>query len=271
LRTCLALALIGLSTAPAIAQERAPEDGWGLIVGAGALQSPSYEGDNTSRLSILPNLQVTYSDRFFASVQEGIGYRVVVDDVWKAGPILRVKFSRDEDGDQPFAINGDDTTDLIGLGDVDTSLEAGGFVDYKVGPVTFSAEARQALTGHEGFVADLGIKWSGRNFMFGPPIIWSVGPRARLVDDAYNSAYFSVNSTQSAASGLPVFNAAGGLHSYGLGATAILPLGKDNPWTAVLVAGYDRLTGDAADNPLVQLRGSEDQASLGIFLSYRAF
>jgi len=39
----------------------------------------------------------------------------------------------------------------------------------------------------------------------------------------------------------------------------------------VLVAGYDRLTGDAADNPLVQLRGSEDQASLGIFLSYRAF
>ena len=68
-----------------------------------------------------------------------------------------------------------------------------------------------------------------------------------------------------------VFNAAGGLHSYGIGATAILPLGKDNPWTAVLVAGYDRLTGDAADNPLVQLRGSEDQASLGVFLSYTAF
>jgi len=31
------------------------------------------------------------------------------------------------------------------------------------------------------------------------------------------------------------------------------------------------LTGDAADNPLVQLRGSEDQATLGLFVSYRLF
>ena len=35
--------------------------------------------------------------------------------------------------------------------------------------------------------------------------------------------------------------------------------------------GYDRLEGDAADNPLVQLRGSEDQASIGVFVSYRFF
>jgi MipA family protein len=271
LRSSLALALIAASTAPALAQERTPEDGWGLIVGAGALSSPTYEGDDSARVSILPNLQVTYGDRFFASVQEGIGYRFIADDMWKAGPILRVKFSRDEDGDQPFAIEGDDTTDLRGLGDVDTSLEAGGFVEFTTGPITFNAEARQAFTGHEGFVADLGVKWSGRNFMFGPPIIWSIGPRARLVDDGYNSAYFSVDAAQSTASGLPTFNAGGGLHSYGVGATAIIPLSRDNTWAAVIVAGYDRLTGDVADSPLVQLRGSEDQASLGVFLSYRAF
>ncbi len=271
MRTTLAITLIAATATPAMAQERTADEGWGLVVGAGALSSPTYEGDDTSRLSILPNLQVTYSDRFFASVQEGIGYRVFADDTFKAGPILRVKFSRSENGDQAFAVEGDDTTDLIGLGDIDTSLEAGGFVDYKVGPVTFSAEARQAFTGHEGFVADLGVKWSGRNFMFGPPIIWSVGPRARLVDDTYNAAYFGVNATQSAASGLPVFDATGGLHSYGLGATAIIPLTQDNAWSAVIIAGYDRLTGDAADNPLVQLRGSKDQASLGVFLSYKAF
>jgi outer membrane protein len=271
LRTRLAIALIAGTVSPAIAQDRTADEGWGLVVGAGALSSPTDEGDDASRLSILPNLQVTYSDKFFASVQEGIGYRVIADDTLKAGPILRVKFSRSEDGDQPFAIEGDDTTDLRGLGDVDTSLEAGGFVDYKLGPVTFSAEARQAFTGHEGFVADVGVKWSGRNFMFGPPIIWSVGPRARFVDDTYNSAYFGVTPTQSLASGLPVFDAAGGLHSYGLGATAIIPLTQDKAWAAVIVAGYDRLSGDAADNPLVQLRGSEDQASLGVFLSYRAF
>lgn len=269
MRHTLVFALTLAAAAPAFAQERSAGDGWGLIVGAGALSSPTYEGDDSSRVSILPNIQVTYGDRFFASVQEGIGYRVINDDALRAGPILRVKFSRDENGDQPFAINGDDTADLIGLGDVDTSLEAGGFLDYEIDALTFSAEARKAFTGHDGFVADLGVKWSGRDFLFGPPIIWSVGPRARLVDDSYNSAYFSVNAAQSVASGLPQFDAGGGLHSYGLGATAIIPL--NDAWTAVVVAGYDRLTEDAADNPLVALRGSADQASLGVFLSYKLF
>lgn len=269
MRQTLVLVATLAAAMPAFAQERGADEGWGLIVGAGALASPTYEGDDSSRLAILPNIQVSYGDRFFASVQEGIGYRVLNDDSLRAGPILRVKFSRDENGDQPFAINGDDTTDLAGLGDVDTSLEAGGFIDYEIGALTFSAEARKAFTGHDGFVADLGVKWSGRDFLFGPPIIWSVGPRARLVDDTYNSAYFSVNAAQSVASGLPQFDAGGGLHSYGLGATAIMPL--SDAWTAVVVAGYDRLTEDAAENPLVALRGSADQASLGIFLSYKLF
>lgn len=267
----VAVALFALAAAPAIAQERPTNEGWGVTVGAGGLVSPTYEGDDTYRVSILPNIQVTYGDTFFASVQEGIGYRVINSDTLRAGPIARVRFSRDEDGDQPFAVTGDDSTDLIGLGDVDTSIELGGFVEYELGAITLSAEARQAATGHEGFVADLGARWSGRSMMFGPPVIWSIGPRVRLVDESFNAAYFGVTPTQSLASGLPVYNADGGLHSYGVGATAIIPLDRDNMWTAVVFAGYDRLEGDAASSPLVQQRGSEDQGTLGIFLSYKLF
>lgn len=271
MRPILLSTMLAASCCPALAQERTADDGWGLTLGAGALLSPTYEGDDDTRLSLLPNIQLSYSDRFFASVQEGIGYRVIKDDAFEAGPILRVKFSRDADGDQPFAITGEDTTDLAGLGDVDTSIELGGFLSYEAGPVTLNAEVRQAVTGHEGLAADVGAKWGGRSFLFGPPVIWSIGPRARLVDDAYNQAYFSVDASQSTASGLPVFDAGGGLHSWGVGATAILPLTTDNAWSAVIVAGYDRLEGDAAANPLVQLRGSPDQASLGVFVSYRYF
>lgn len=267
----IALALFAVVATPAFAQERPTNDGWGLNVGAGGLLAPTYEGDDTYRVSILPNIQVTYGDTFFASVQEGIGYRVINTDTLRAGPIARVRFSRDEDGDQPFAVTGDDSTDLIGLGDVDTSIELGGFVEYEIGGLTFSAEARQAATGHEGFVADLGARWSGRYMAFGPPVIWSVGPRVRLVDESFNTAYFGVTPTQSIASGLPVYAAGGGLYSYGIGGTAIIPLDRENKWTAVLFAGYDRLEGDAAASPLVQQRGSENQASLGVFLSYRLF
>lgn len=255
----------------ASAQEPPADTGWTLSVGAGGLYAPAYEGDDSYRLSVLPNVQLNYGDRFFASVQDGVGYRWIDTPSLRLGPIGRVEFSRAEDGDQPFAVTGEDTEDLRGLGDVDASVELGGFLEYDVGAVTLSAEARQAVSGHDGFAADLEARWSGVSRAFGPPVIWSIGPRARLVDDTYNDAYFGVDAAQSAASGLSTYEAAGGLYSYGAGASAVIPLTADGAWAAVMIAGYDRLSGDAASSPLVQDRGSEDQASIGMFLSYRVF
>jgi outer membrane protein len=130
-------------------------------------------------------------------------------------------------------------------------------------------EARQAVSGHEGLVADLGASWSGRGTILGRGLVWSAGPRASLVSDAYTEAYFGVNSAQAGASGLPVYEASGGLHSYGFGANIIAPLSRDRSWTLFTLAGYDRLAGDAGDSPLVQQRGSDDQFTLGIFLVRR--
>lgn len=264
-------AVAAVSVTQAAAQPPDAPDGWSVSIGAGALVSPTYEGDDDYRLSLLPNIQIAFGDRFFASVQDGVGYNVVNSEQLRVGPIARIQFSRDADGSQPFAIAGDRTTDLIGLGDVDTSIELGGFAEFDVGPLTASVEARKAVNGHDGFVAEAGLRYGGRVFAFGPPIIYSVGPRVKLVDGSYNDAYFGVTPVQSLASGLPVFDADGGLHSVGAGATFILPLSRDNKMSAVFIAGYDRLTGDAGDAPLVQLRGSRDQATAGLFFSYRLF
>ena len=268
--TIALLATFGISEV-AVAQEGPVNEGWGLTVGAAALYAPAYDGDDSYRLSVLPNLQVTFGESFFASVQEGIGYRWINSPHIRSGPIARVKFARSEEGEQSFAISGEDTDDLRGLGDVDASIELGGFFEYDIGSVTLSAEARQAVSGHEGLVADVGARWSGRSSAFGPPVIWSIGPRARFVDERYNDAYFGVDGAQSLASGLGVFVPAGGLHSYGLAATVVIPLTSDNAWAAVVITGYDRLSGSAGSSPLVQQRGAEDQASVGVVLSYRAF
>ena len=259
----------GLLVAPSFAvAQTAPEvDGWQVTVGAGALYSPTYEGDDDYTVSALPNLQFKYEDKFFASVQEGVGYNLVKTDAFTVGPIGRVKFSRKENGDQPFAIAGDETTELQGLGDIDTTLEFGGFLSFDTGPITLGAEARQAFSGHEGFVADLNARWGGRMFTAGPPVFWSIGPRVRIVDQAYNEAYFGVSAEQAIASGLPEYQTDGGLYSYGLGATAVVPLDRAFRWSAVVLAGYDQLTGDAGDSPLVQLRGDQDQVTFGVFLS----
>lgn len=263
--TVCAFALIGLSGAAA-AQEG---DRWNLDVGAGGLYAPAYEGDDSYRLSALPSARLSRGDRLAASVENGVSFRWLDTPALRAGPVGRIEFPRDEDGDQTFAVTGDDTTDLRGLGDVDASLELGGFLEYVAGPVALRAEARKAVSGHEGVVADFSAQWSGRAAMFGPPVPWSAGPRLRVVDDAYTTTYFGVNAAQSAASGLPIYRAGGGLYSYGVGANAVAPLSER--WALVAFAGYDRLTGDAGDSPLVQQRGSQDQFSAGLFVSYRLF
>lgn len=263
----LTLALLAGSPSVAAAQEQPPQEGWRLALGAGALYAPAYEGDDEYRLSILPNIQVAYGERFAASVQDGARYRWINTPDWRAGPIARLRFGRDEDGGQPFAVTGDDSNDLRGLGDVDTSVELGGFVEYDLGAFAFSAEARQAVNGHEGLIADFGARWTGRTALAGSPVFLSLGPRLRFVDNDFASAYFGVTPGQSVASGLAVFSAGGGLHSYGASISGVAPLTPDQRWTAVFIASLDRLTGDAADSPLVRERGDATQASVGMFIS----
>lgn len=246
---------------------RPAQDGWRFTVGAGAMYAPTFEGDDDYRLSILPNFRITYGERFFASIQEGVGYRVINETSWRAGPIMKFRFGRDEDGSQPFAVTGEDSTDLLGLGDVDASVELGGFVEYDFGALTLGIEARQAVTGHEGFVADLSASWSGRTQMENAFLIWSVGPRVRFVDDNYNATYFGVTPAQAIASGLGIYQADGGLHSYGVSASVIVPMTQDGRWAAILIGSFDRLEGDAAASPLVQQRGEENQAMIGLFFS----
>ncbi len=270
------VAMIAMAT-PAWANEatgQAPEgasrpiqDGWRIIVGTGAIYTPLYEGDDDYRLSVVPNIQIAYGERFFASVQGGVGYRVVNQPNLRMGPIVKVQFPRQEDGGQFLAVTGKVTTDLVGLGDVDASAELGGFVEHDIGTLTLGLEARQAVTGHKGFVADLSARWSGRAQLLGRNLFWSAGPRVRFVGDNYNAAYFGVTPAQSLASGLDAYQASGGLNSYGVSTNLILPLTADGRWSAVLIAGYDRLEGDAAASPLVQQRGSPSQATAGLFIS----
>lgn len=266
MRTTLVILLMSFA-ATQTAQAQPADEGWRLSAGGGALLAPSYEGDDDYQLSVLPSVEIAYGSRFRASVENGARYALINEQTLRAGPIGRIRFAREEDGSRTFAVSGDDTDDLRGLGDVDTSIELGGYAEYDIGALTLSAEVRQAVSGHDGAVAEMAARWSGRGELFDAPIVWSVGPRARIVDDRFNRAYFGVDAAQSVASGLPVFSPSGGLHSYGIGASVIMPVGSD--WAAVLVVGYDRLAGEPADSPLVRERGSPDQSAVGVFFTRR--
>jgi outer membrane scaffolding protein for murein synthesis (MipA/OmpV family) len=236
---------------------------WQLGVGGGSLISPVFEGSDDYALSLLPNLRLSYKDRFFASIPEGIGYAVIAQNGFKAGPLVKIRFGRDEDqGGSPFQITGN-TDALLGLGDVGVAGEAGGFFDYTKGRWSTRLELRQGFGGHEGFIGELSVNYSGRANGF----IYRFGPRVRYTSADYVNTYFGVTAEQSLASGLPEFQGGSGFNSFGFGGSFIKPL-KGN-WSLLGVAGYDRLVGDIADAPLVEERGSSNQATVGLFLNYQ--
>jgi outer membrane protein len=86
------------------------------------------------------------------------------------------------------------------------------------------------------------------------------------------SPYFSITQAQSLGSTavglpmLPVYNAKGGLYSYGAGTQ--LEYFFNPQWSAHTLVEYERLTGSVADSPLVTQRGSPNQFTFGLGASY---
>lgn len=258
--TCGATAAADESAAPSGPPSPA---GWELGIGVAPVVSPVFEGADDIGMSVFPDIRVRYRDRFLASVPDGIRYRVVNGANWRAGPIARIRFGREEDnGGSPFLVTGSADA-LSGLGDVDTTLELGGFVAYRREHWRARLELRRGVGGHEGIVGDVSTDYTGS----AGRIRYAFGPRMRFGGAEFTDTYFGIDAGQSARSGLPTYDAGGGVNLVGVGGSAVLPYGRR--LSLVVFGGYDRLLGDIADAPLVERRGSRNQLSAGAALTYR--
>lgn len=241
-------------------------EGWSYSVGLGAFYAPTYMGDDESRLSFIPNISIAYSDTFFASLGEGVGYHIINNEHWQIGPILKYDFGRDEDSSNMLS-TGDDSIDLIGLGDVDGTFEIGAYVKYNINPITINLELRQGIDGHEGVVGEASIKYSGSSDIYGQPLFYSFGPEIKYTDGHYNKTFFSVNALQSAASGLAQYDADEATLSYGIGGNIMIP--HTQHISTILFANYTHLGDTISDSSLIVQRGEEEQVMVGFLVDYR--
>lgn len=210
------------SSPPAGRPLEAGTAGWSITVGVAPVLSPAWQGSRDMALSIFPDLRINYKDVIFASIPDGLGWNVVNHDGWKAGPLAKLRFGRDEErGGSPFLITGGSDA-LRGLGDVDAAIEVGGFVEKRAGPWRGRIEVRRGFGGHDGVVADGSIAYQARR---GRTII-NVGPRTTLASREYIETYFGIDALQSQRSGLRPYSASGGILSYGVGGTVIRPLNR---------------------------------------------
>lgn len=240
--------------------------GWSMTVGLAPVYGMAWQGSKDTALSIFPDLRVNYKDALFLSVPEGLGWNAVNANGWKAGPLLKARFGRNEDdGGSPFQIAGGSDA-LRGMGDIGIAGEAGAFVEKRFGTRQqwrARAEVRQGFGGHEGVVGDISLNWSGRS---GRTIL-SAGPRATFASREYMQTYFGVDAMQASRTGLAASRLGGGLVSYGLGASIVQPL--DRRRAVTVFGGADRLGGEPAGSSLIRERGQRTQFVVGVGYGFR--
>lgn len=253
-----ALAAAAVAAEPLKAPAWAPgaASDWTVTLGAEGRMLPTFEGSD--RFTVLPfplfDIRRAGTPPTFRSPRDGFGFGLIDTGRFRAGPTFKVRLPRNE---------GDDDG-LRGLGDVKWALEAGAFAEYWLTPwLRARAELRQGFGGHHGVVSDL---TADVVVPVTPQWTLSGGPRMTLATAAATAPYFSITAAQSAASGLPVYDAGGGLHSFGAGAQARYQWSPQ--WAAYTFVEYERLAGDAGNSPLVTERGSRDQIQVGIGATY---
>lgn len=255
-------------TAAAAQDHSSPEKDWNFYIGAGAMYMPAFLGSKDYQFISWPEFGVTWKDKFFVTSRQGAGYNIINSNGWRMGPVIKNTLARKENGAHPLRMAGRKTEALQGLGDVRNTVEFGGFSEYTWNNLSAKIELRQGINGHHGLISDIDVIYTHDIPLAEKrtPLTISFGPHATAVDSSYNETYFGVNSVQSARSGLPQYNAKGGLLKYGVSFTTTVPI-TDN-LHAIFMAGYDRLSGDAASAPLIKQRGTRNQSNAGVMLTY---
>jgi len=240
-----------------VPQTAAPSDLYIVTVTANLQATPRFPGSESLILLGYPSIGVRRADEpeRFSAPDDGLSFSFLDTPSLRIGVVGRYRSGR---------YFSDDRRELFGLRDVKWSVEPGAFVE--VWPVEWlraRAEVRYGLNGYEGVVGNLGLDVVQRAGRF----TFSLGPRLAFGDTGFTSAFFSVTPYEAALNGrVTPFRARGGLTSAGvLGAVTYK---WSEQWATTAYAGYDRLTGDAAESPITRRLGTRDQFTVGASLSY---
>ena len=259
---CLAIFMAAAGTVSAqpssIGSEPAgpPPKDWTFDIGPGVVVAPWFEGSANYRVLPIPNLDLRYQrDKFFVSARDGVGATLLDLEGFKAGPVLRYHFPRNE-GDGGY---------LFGMGNVPFTVEGGGFLRYDQPYLAAKVELRRGLGGSNGLIFDALIDGKVR---LGPTVFLSAGPRLSVTDSTYNQAYFGVNASQAVNSGYAQYYPGDGLRSVGAGASAVWRVTGN--LTLVAFGSYNYLADVAGNSPIVTgPGGSRNQYIVGSALSWR--
>ncbi len=246
--------LSGQPPEPPFDQERfkdeKPQRNWTLIVGAGGIYEPEYEGGDKFEVQPIPVIIFTYGE-WLEIDPRGVTITAFRHDGFSLAAKVGYEGGRDED----------DADRLDGLGDIDFAATVGAKASYNWNGFELYAAVDQTIDGSESLIGTFGAEYQAP---VTERLILGAGVEAVVANDKHMQAYFGVNARQSARSGLSEYKAEAGLKRVNVSASATYMLSEN--WLVRGEASLGILTGDAADSPIVE---EKLQPSTSLFVGYK--
>ncbi len=231
----------GAATAP-----EAPGD-WSVLAGIAAFSQPKTLGSSDDRTLAAPFVDITYKDRYFLGVSNGLGLYVVKNDFAEIGVSIGTGLGRQEKDDRRL---------LAGLGDLDSGVGLSTFGSVGLGPVELQGRILYGTGDIEGVSGNLGI---GTGLPIGDKAFVGLSASTSWASEDVGAALFGVTSNQATDRAarrnirpdlvaLSPYLAGDGFYEATLELSYTQVVGDS--WIVIGSVGYSSLLGDAADSPL---------------------
>lgn len=232
------------------------------MFGVGVGSTTEYAGGKDRMIGVVPGLRyVTPGGHLLEWYGPYAQLNVAGVAGFQWGPAIALRLGR-RNVDDPV---------IAQIHEVHTTVEGGGYVGYEYDHVrNFPYRLRGTLT----VVTNAGAVYTGARVALnasawvpvGVRVFVGAGVGATWVSQGFNETYYGVTPADSARSGLRAFHPNGGLQQVTSWAAAVYQLDKN--WYGGAMIYYQRLTGSAADSPIVTQRGNRNQVTYGVGLAY---
>ena len=235
----------------------------GNYVGLGTGFVPDYSGSDDYTGGVAPMFRYGFGgQRYVELLGNYASVNILDNDNWRFGPAVQYRFGRDNDVEDNVVDN---------LPDIDDSVEVGAFLTYtKIlnnnprNRFAVGVDVLQDVSdGHEGLVGTASVRYWDQ---VSKAIDLGISVGTQYGSEDFTDSFFGVSAAGAAASGLNQYDADGGIKSYRVMPMAVMHLSED--WHVGAGVRWERLVGDAADSPIVDDRGSENQFIGGIGIAY---
>ncbi len=234
------------------------------IFGLGLGFTPDYEGSDDYMFGVAPFARFQFEGHQQYLLIKGYELQInLMDHDWfRLGPSVNYHFGRDHDVDDSVVKK---------MKKIDDTVEAGGFIGVEF---IDKQNPRKRFLADVDFLTDVGNEHDGYTITastrFWYPLSqmfdFGFGVGLCYASDNYMSTYFGVSKSDSAKTGLPVFDADSGVKDIRVNPVFVMHLNMN--WHLAAGVQYRRLVSDADDSPVVDKRGSSNQWIGGLGLAY---